>query len=134
MPPDTDAVVLRALREYLIGYTFGTLRPADLHDRLPYVLVTRIGGGAGLPSWRASAAHVDRATFTLQAWAGPELADARRVCRQCLHTLAALRGVLVGPVTVVAARIVSGPVRVPDPSIPDGVHRVAGSVALTVHP
>jgi len=133
---DTDAVILQALREHLdwSGYTVGTLRPADLTQGLPFVMVTRLGGAAGLPSWRVSPAHVDRATYGIQAWAGPHLAHARTVCRDCLHTLRMLRGTVVGSATIVGARIVSGPFRVADAEIPAEVHRMAGSVALTVHP
>jgi len=44
--PDAENLTLAYLRARteLAGITFGTPRPADLADRLPFVLAERIGG------------------------------------------------------------------------------------------
>ena len=52
-------------RPELNGYTFGTRRPVDLVARLLFVLLTRTGGAASLPTWRVGPV-LDRAGIAVQ--------------------------------------------------------------------
>lgn len=132
MPLDAEALVLALLRDRptLAGYRFGTQRPADLVDRLPFVLVERTGGAARHRSWRPGAAVV-RAGLALQLWATPDRHAARTALLDVLAELYAARGVSTPAGVLVRVIESAGPAALPDAAVPPDVHRCAASVLLT---
>lgn len=129
---DVESAVLAWLRSRpeLDGITFGTRRPARLTGRTPYVTVTRTGGAAALPTWRPGPL-LDRCGITLHVWAGPDPAHARKAGAAVLAALFRMRSVVSAGITVVRIGSLSGLAPVPDPGIPDDLHRVTASVMAT---
>lgn len=127
--PDPEALALAWLRARpeLAAITFGTMRPANLAERLPFVLVERSGGAAALPSWRPCAL-LDRAGLVLQAWAAPDRAAARSLILTVLGALYAARGVALPAGVIVRVNPLTGPAVLPDEQVPENVHRLTATV------
>jgi hypothetical protein len=134
MLPDAETLALAWLRDVhdVTGITFGTQRPADIADHLPYVAVERIGGAADIPSWRAGTL-VGRAGLNIQAWAGPYRADARQLIHSVVHSLSTARGVSLPGGVIVRVAMLAGPTALPDPAAPDDVHRFTATVQHAAH-
>jgi len=134
MLPDPVALVVTYLRGHpsLTGVTVGTLRPADLAARLPFLLVERVGGASTLPTWRPGPI-LDRAGIGLHGWAGPNLADTRAVIGQALAALYAARAVALPGGSIARITPLGGPITVPDPGAGEHVHRQIATVEVTVH-
>ncbi len=130
--PDVETALLAWLRARpeLDGYQFGTRRPANLADRLPYVRLARTGGAASLPTWRAGPI-LDRCGVAVQVWAGPDPADSRQACAAVLDALYAMRSVVSAGLTIVRVGSLSGLAPVPDPGAPDDIHRTAAAVIVS---
>lgn len=129
---DPESLILEFLRSLpaLAGSTFGTQRPADLADRLPFVLVERTGGASRHRSWRPGAA-LTLAGVAIQAWAAPDRNAARTALLAVLGELYAARGAWTPAGVLVRAGELSGPTVLQDASVPPDVHRYVASVLLT---
>ncbi|GIG63642.1 hypothetical protein Lfu02_80140 [Longispora fulva] len=132
MLPDAERLALAYLRARpaLAGIRFGTERPVDLAERVPLVVIERIGGVSSAPSWRGGALS-DRPAIHLQAWHGPHRAHARTLLLAVLHELALARGVVLPEGVIVRAAVLAGPTAVPDPGAPEHLHRHTATVQLT---
>jgi hypothetical protein len=75
-------------------------------------VIERIGGTSDTPSWRAGGL-VDRAGINLQAWAGPNQIDARRLIHSVIHSLLSTRGVARPGGVIVRVAMLAGPTVVP---------------------
>ncbi|GIJ50030.1 hypothetical protein Val02_69160 [Virgisporangium aliadipatigenens] len=133
MPPDAETVVLQWLRTRpnLSAVRFGTTRPADLSRHLPFVAISRIGGGGAAPSWRGGLL-VDRAGLTLTGWAKPHRADARGLVRTVVYELSTTRGVIAKAGVLVRVMVLAGPMPLPDRNAPEGIHRFVATVQAIV--
>ena len=60
--PDAERLVLALLRPVFPGVSFGTLIPDDLADRLPYVVIRRVGGAA------IDGRFLDQAVVSADVW------------------------------------------------------------------
>jgi hypothetical protein len=129
---DVEALTLTYLRGLpdLSGVTVGTTRPADLSARLPFVLVTRVGGGAAGVSWRGGPV-LDQAGINVQGWASPDRAAARHLIHQVIGALTAARAVALPEGVIVRVRVLAGPTALPDAAAPDHVHRFTATVQAT---
>jgi hypothetical protein len=130
---DVEALTLAWLRGYptMAGVTIGTERPADLAARLPYVQITRIGGGATPTSWR-SGPMLDRAGVNAQTWATPDRATARILIHQVIGALMAARSLALPGGVIVAVTMLAGPSSLPDPAAVQQVHRFTTTLQMTV--
>src|SRR5688572_4797480 len=130
--PDVETALLTWLRDtpQLDGFHFGPRRPATLAGRLPYARVVRTGGAASLPTWRHGPV-LDRCGVAVQVWAGPDPADSRQACAAVLDALYAMRSVVSAGLTIVRVGSLSGLIPVPDPGVPDQIHRTAAAVLVS---
>ena len=131
-PPDAVALVVEYLRaqEYLEGVTVATGRPADVSTQVPLLLVETI---EELPRSRMPWARVSRTKVGLQAWAGPEPAEAVLLVRRAIAALLAARAVTMPAgrrIERVEAR--GEPVEAPDPAAGEDVHRMVAIVEVSV--
>jgi len=130
--PDAAALVVEYLRaqDHLAGVTVASGRPADPAAQTPLLLVEAIGE---LPRSRMPWARSRRMRIGLQAWAGPEAAEALQVLRKALAALYAARAVALpdgGRIDRVEPR--GEPTEVPDPNLAANVHRMVATVEVTV--
>jgi hypothetical protein len=129
-PPDAVALVVEYLRaqEYLKGVTVATEMPEDVPGKVPLLLVEVL---EELPPSRMPWARVRRTKVGLQAWAGPELGEARLLMRRALATLLAARAVTMPAGQRIERVAVRGePVDVPGSTAGEDVHRVVAIVEV----
>lgn len=130
--PDVETALLDWLcnRPELDGYHFGTRRPANLADHLPYVRLARTGGAASLSTWRPGPI-LDRCGVAVQVWAGPDPADSRQACAAVLAALYAMRSVVSAGLTIVRVGSLSGLTPMPNLAPSDDLHCVIASILVT---
>lgn len=132
LPPDPVTTTADLLRARMPGTTVGTVVPADLADRVPFVHVAQAGGAITNPSARGGAV-VESARIAVTAWARGDLADARTLARAAVGHLLTVRAHPVPGGVVVRVRVDAAPAYVPDAFAPDGVHRFAATITIIIH-
>lgn len=129
---DVEALLLEWLRSRpeLSDITFGTERSADLADRLPFVMVTRIGGGIESVSWRGGV-YLDRAGVTIQTWNGPDRASSRALICTLIEQLAGVRELALDGGVLTRIGGVAGPTALPNPDGSGHAHRFTATAQVT---
>lgn len=125
--PDADGIVLAVLRAMLPPTVqIGNLIPADLVDRLPYVVILRVGGTALDPRF------ADRALVNVQCWASSRQDSERlaQAVRDCLY-LASRGGVTTDQGHISAFTEQAAPSHLDTGTEPSGVFRYQASYLLT---
>ncbi|MGH8791769.1 MAG: hypothetical protein ACRDXX_03885 [Stackebrandtia sp.] len=133
VPLDAETAAIEILADALPKVRTGTVVPETLADHTPYIHLARVDGRVVMPTW-ARGPLIDTTHLALTCWDGPDLADARTLCREAVAALVCARGrVLCGGSTLTRAVHLSGPSWLPDDHAPNGLWRFVAQTALTIH-
>lgn len=127
--PDVDLLVREVVTSAVPGVNVGTMIPADLADRLPFVMARRVGGTAVHPRF------ADRALVDVQVWASDRktASDLAESVRTALF-LAWERQTVTPYGSIGAYAETAAPTELRDETTPDGVYRFQATYSLVVRP